>query len=212
MRKSVLILASSTLIFFVSTMAYSAEDPYVSLSLGFVMPNDSDADFDSGETVTFGFDDGFAFSGAIGGRIEKGIRAEAEFSYLKSDLDKASVSGFGSTPVDGDISSISLLANGYFDFINEGPITPFFSAGIGITSVEVSDITIPSSSYYLEGDDDIVFAYQIGAGVGFSLNEQTILDIKYRYFATSDPDFEIASAEFSSHNLFIGIRVSFNTY
>ncbi len=209
MRKSVLILASSTLIFFVSTMAYSAEDSYVNLSLGFVMPNDSDADFDSGDTVTFEFDDGFSFSGAIGGRIEKGIRAEAEFLYLKSDLDKASVSGFGSTPVDGDISSISLLANGYFDFIKEGPITLFFSAGIGIASVEVSDITIPSSSYYLEGDDDIVFAYQIGAGVGFSLNEQTILDIKYRYFATSDPDFEIASAEFSSNNIYIGIRLLF---
>ena len=209
MRKSVLILASSTLIFFVSTMAYSAEDPYVNLSLGFVMPNDSDVDFDSGDTVTFEFDDGFSFSGSIGGRIEKGIRAEAEFSYLKSDLDKASISGLGSTPVDGDVSSISLLANGYFDFINDGPIAPFISAGIGIASVEVSDITIPGSSYYLEGDDDIVFAYQISAGVGLSLSKQAILDIKYRYFATSDPDFEIASAEFSSNNIYIGIRLLF---
>ena len=208
MKKNILVIAGCTIVLFISTVAYSAEDPYVSLNLGLAVANNSDAKFDSGDTVEFEFEKGIALSGAIGGIINDRFRAEVEIAYQENDLDKAGMAGVGSIDVNGDASSLSLLANGYYDFINAGPFTPFLSAGIGIAEVEVSKITIPGSSYYLTGDDDIVFAYQLGAGIGFAVNKQVTLDFKYRYFATSDPEFEIASTEFSTHNFYAGIRVS----
>jgi len=39
-------------------------------------------------------------------------------------------------------------------------------------------------------EDDTVFAYQIGAGAGYAVNKNITIDLKYRYFATEDPDFE----------------------
>lgn len=213
MRNSILTLTCCALVFLLSTTAHSEENKYACLNLGLVSANDSDVDFDSGDTLKFEFENGIALSAAIGGNIEKNIRAEAEISYQKIDLDKASMAGFGSSvsfPVNGDVTCIALLFNGYFDFINSSSLTPFVSAGIGIANVDLSDnITIPGSSYYWKGDDDLVFAYQLGVGVGFSMNKQTMIDLKYRYFATSDPDFKIASAEFSSHNLYVGVRLLF---
>ncbi len=70
---------------------------------------------------------------------------------------------------------------------------------------EVSDMNLPG----FENDDDTVFAYQVGAGVGYAVTEKVSFDVKYRYFATSDPEFDTTKAEYSSHNVYAGIRVTF---
>lgn len=104
-------------------------------------------------------------------------------------------------PMDGETSILSVLVNGYFDFENDGPITPYVSAGLGFANV---DIEVAGAS-----DDDSVIAYQVGAGVGYALNEQLTLDAKYRYFATTDPEFGTTEAEIDGHNLILGLRASF---
>jgi len=63
-------------------------------------------------------------------------------------------------------------------------------------------------------DSEIVFAYQAGAGVGIDLSANWILDLKYGYFGTNDPEFSDTSGnkfelESSSHRLSIGVRYSF---
>lgn len=54
-----------------------------------------------------------------------------------------------------------------------------------------------------------MFAYQVGAGVGYALTPQVTLDVKYRYFATADPDFDGTDMEYASHNIYAGIRLDF---
>ena len=63
------------------------------------------------------------------------------------------------------------------------------------------------SDYY--EDDDTVFAYQVGAGVAYSINKNMILDLKYRFFATEDPNLYGSKAEFKSHNIYFGFRYTF---
>lgn len=43
------------------------------------------------------------------------------------------------------------------------------------------------------GDDgsDGLFAFQLGAGVGFQVSPTVTVDAKYRYFASADPEIEI---------------------
>ncbi len=107
----------------------------------------------------------------------------------------------------GIISLVTL--NGYYDFVNESAFTRFISAGLGCAKVEVNDFNIPGSGLPSENDDDTVFAYQIGADVAYAVSEKVSLDVKYRYFATSDPDFDGTEVEYSSHNIYAGIRVNF---
>ncbi|MCK5914320.1 MAG: hypothetical protein KAG12_10595 [Desulfuromusa sp.] len=54
-----------------------------------------------------------------------------------------------------------------------------------------------------------MFAYQLSAGVGYEITERITLDLKYRYFATEDLGDSDGSFEYSSNNLYSGIRFSF---
>ena len=206
MKKTFLITAACAMTLSISSIAFSAEGPYVSGNLGLAIPSDSDIE----DTVlTLESDNGLAFGVAIGQEFTGNIRLEAEIAYQENDLDKASISGLGSADIIGDTSSLALLLNGYYDFKNESAFTPFISGGIGMAKVDVSNISLPGFGPVTLSDDDTVFAYQIGAGLGYAINEKVSLDVKYRYFGTSDPEFELATAEYSSHNVYAGIRVSF---
>ena len=93
--------------------------------------------------------------------------------------------------------------------LNNSAFTPYLSAGLGFAKVEVNDLNVPGSGLPNSNDDDTVFAYQVGVGVGYAVNEKVTIDAKYRYFATSDHEFDTREAEFASHNFFFGVRVNF---
>lgn len=55
-------------------------------------------------------------------------------------------------------------------------------------------MTAASSGRQTTDDDDTVFAYQIGAGLGYELggsdDRPVIVTLDFRHFATSDPTFQ----------------------
>ena len=220
MKKKFLSIACCATLLSITSIAYSATGPYVSGNLGIAMASDSDWSnpaLDSilpGTRMTLKSDSGLAFSGAIGGGLSNNVRLEAEVAYQKNDLDRANVSiprvGSATVGMGGDTSSTALLVNGYFDFVNSSAFTPFIGAGLGFANVGVS----PSFTYSGYGTtsgsaDETVFAYQLGAGVNYAINEKISFDVKYRYFRTSDPEFNTTTIEYSSHNIYAGIRVGF---
>ena len=210
MKKTYFMIAICAMLLSISSIAYSAEGPYVSGNLGIAMASDSDATDSTapGTTLDIESDSGLALGAALGYGFGN-IRVEGEIAYQKNDLDKASISGLGSVDLTGDFSSTALLLNGYYDFKNQSAFTPFVSGGIGMATVEVNDFNAPGSGLPDTNEDDTVFAYQVGAGVGYAVTEKVNLDVKYRYFGTSDPEFETTEVEYSSHNVYAGIRVSF---
>ena len=148
-------------------------------------------------------------AGVVGGFDFGTYRLEGEFVYRLNDHDQ--FSGSFSGPVDGDTSSWALMVNGYYDFKMVSPtIVPYIGIGIGGASISV-DATAPGVRV---DDDDLVFAYQAMAGVGFVVNKQVTIDLGYKYFATADPSFELVGggtvdSEYSSHNVFLGLRYNF---
>lgn len=210
MKKNILIIACCTMLLSISTIAYSAEGPYVSGNLGLAILSDSDVTDSTvpGITLDIESDTGLALGVAAGYDFGNNIRIEGEIAYQKNDVDKASLLGVD-VDLTGDTSSLAFLLNGYYDFANESAFTPFISAGLGVAEVEINDFNVPGSGLPSSNDDDTVFAYQVGAGVGYAVNEKVTIDVKYRYFGTSDPDFETTTAEYSSHNFYAGIRVAF---
>jgi len=126
--------------------------------------------------------------------------------YRKNGIDSFSVFGV-SLPGSGDVTSTSVMANLYYDITPKALWSPFLGAGLGLARVEVDDAAV--MGVVIGDDDDTVFAWQLMAGIGCKLTEETTLDLSYRYFATSDPDFSGVKAEYGSHNVMVGIRVSF---
>lgn len=186
----------------------------MSLNLGMAMPKDSDAtdpDWIAAgiPRITFDADTGFAIAASAGYAFNRYTRLEAELAFQKNDLDKAGILGV-SFDASGDVEIFSMLLNGYLDFANETVLTPFITAGVGFARVDVSRITFPLfPGVWLNGGRDTVFAYQVGAGVGFAVTNQVTIDFKYRYFATEDPKIVNTKMDLGSHNLYAGIRCSF---
>ena len=195
--------------FFMVGTVHAAEGFYASLNAGVAIADDSDVDFDNGLKTEFEMKEGVAVSYAMGGNLTEFFRGELELGYQKNDFDNVNVPGLGKADISGDVAIYSLLLNGYADFKNTTILTPFVTVGFGAAQVDVSDISLPGYGTVLRADDDIVFAYQVGAGVGIEVHPRATIDLKYRYFGTSDPEFDIADAEVASHNLYVGFRVYF---
>jgi len=184
-----------------ATPALSAQGPYVSASVGVTMPNDSDVN-DQGFDDELAYDAGFAIGAALGYNLGVG-RLEGEIAYKSVDLDEYTAQGLGTFSVNGDSSLLSFMANGYYDIDASPVLKPFLMGGIGLAqfSIDSSDLAVD--------DDDTVFAYQVGAGLGIVLNKQVTLDVSYRFMGTSDADITGADVSYDSHNFLAGVRVNF---
>ena len=179
--------------------------PYMSGQMGISFLSDSDLTEPGFATETFEFDPGFAV-GFAGGYNFGMFRLEGELGYQINDIDQLSMPG-GRINTNGDMTALSFMANGYFDFVNSSPFTPYITAGIGIARLDINDLAI--GPVYVGDKDDTVFAYQVGVGVAFTINKNMAGDFKYRYFATDDPDFDGSEGEYASHNIYGGFRFNF---
>ena len=197
---------------FITTSAHAADKGmYVSGNLGLSIADDTDLSVFGIEFATISFDPGFTIGGAIGYDYGN-IRVEGEIAYHFWDMDEGTVGPIApgcpcTGPIDGDASALSFMLNGYYDFqITNSSLAPYLGGGIGGANIN-GDITV------LGDDSDIVFAYQLMAGIGFEINPSTTLTLGYRYFATTDPEIEIfgAPVEFtvSSHDFSLGARFMF---
>ncbi len=186
--------------------------PYASVSGGLATLNDGDLKASSG-TLEVESDPGVALAAALGYDFGANFRMETELSYQQNDLDRLSLKGpwFGAK-ASGETKSMTGLLNGYYDFNNISAVTPFVSAGIGLTKVELSDVGIGGEAIPGEADGTAM-AYQVGGGFSYALNYNLALDIKYRYMSAVDleldDNFETAEFDYASHNVYGGIRASF---
>jgi opacity protein-like surface antigen len=150
-------------------------------------PTATEIDFpEAGYSGALEHDGGWLLGLAIGNSFNN-FRLEGEIEYRSNDFSAKGVSG------DETLTTISLMANGYYDFNIDSGITPYVGAGIGMARHDA------------EVDDDTVFAYQATIGLAMPVSDTMDLDFAYRYFATADPDFGV-DLDYDSHNLTVGIR------
>jgi opacity protein-like surface antigen len=182
-------------------IAQAEVSTYISISGGLNILDDIDFDFPpalSGGGGTIETDTGFVISSAVGMAFDNiPVRTELEVSWQNNDLDKIKFDGIGSVSDDEDQRTFAMMWNGYFDIKTDSALTPYILAGIG--AAEVDD------------DIDTLFAYQVGAGLGYAVNENIILDLKYKYFMTEDFDDDdgIYTVDFDGlavHQVQMGIR------
>jgi opacity protein-like surface antigen len=213
MKKACLIFVIPILLIFQGVSFSAAPGPYVSGQLGMAFMTDNEMSY--GPTHgTMDFKPGFEFS--LSGGYNWGIfRLEGEIGYQKNDIDSISgcyegmlgdvcISDISSS---GDVTIFSFLANAYIDFINSTSWTPYITGGIGAAKIEINDLKV--DIFPIGDSDDTVLAYQFGAGVTYAFNKNFAIDLKYRYIAMADPEFEGIDAEISIHHVYFGLRYTF---
>lgn len=212
-RETVLLMACAALLPLATAAQSGIEGrPYASVNGGLATLNDGDLKTSSG-TLEVESDPGVALAAALGYDFGANFRMETELSYQQNDLDRLSLKGpsFG-VKASGETKSMTGLLNGYYDFNNISAVTPFVSAGIGLTKVELSDVAVNGSGIPGEADGTAM-AYQVGGGFSYALNYNLALDLKYRFLSAVDleldDDTETAEFDYASHNVYGGIRASF---
>ena len=201
---------------FAAEMSSATSGPYMSINVGMANFADSDtkATADSGyvfrgsSTSTAEFDSGFTGGGSLGYGFGNNIRLEGEIAYQKNDVDQVSNGRTTITDIDAEVNMWSFLGIAYYDFTNSSSVTPYLSAGLGFGNVEIE------SSLSGMNDNDTVPVAQLGAGIGYAVNQNVTLDFKYRYLlALTDPEYRgdhyTSEAEVASHNLMLGLRFGF---
>jgi opacity protein-like surface antigen len=208
MKKTFSAFVVLLMLFMLPSISFGAKiGPYISVNLGGAFLTDSDQSRTGYDSETMKFDPGFASSFA-GGYNFGMFRIEGELGYQGNNVDNKYDDYYyddynddyhrhSSNNDSCDLTAYSLMGNFYLDFVNPSPVTPFLTAGIGMATVNLFDY------------DDTVFAYQVGAGLAFAINPRMSVDLKYRYFATEDLDFEGIKAKFASHNVYCGFRFTF---
>jgi len=222
MKKATLVLITLA-IFIGLTVTTASAGIYISGNLGAVFLNDADMNGDDeldDVNPEFSFDNGGVATFAVGTSIGSAVRIEAEIGArvnnldaLKFDMDEDEDDVSVSLDADGDVTTISYMANVYYDFKNDCRFTPFIGGGLGFANVEY-DMDKFAGDKLKAKDDDNVIAYQLMLGGSFAATEKLSIDLQYRYFATADPDFddkefEDTELEYQSHNVMLGLRYSF---
>ena len=197
---------------------------YVSGNIGTSILQDSDvsaADSTGSFSGDFSTDVGVAVMGAVGYALNN-LRIEGEISYRHNGLDELTINtavggglvfvGVATGPIEGDMTALGFMANAFYDFDTGTNWVPHLGGGIGLAQLglDVESIGGVSTSF---DDTDTVFAYQLGAGIGYRLGNGARVDLSYRFMGTSDAEFSdsgaTVDAEYQSHSIMAGMLYKF---
>ncbi|MGQ0700089.1 MAG: OmpA family protein [Panacagrimonas sp.] len=178
---------------------------------------------DGSQVSDVGFDTGY-LGGLFGGyAFPGGLRLELELVRRHDEFDSIDLAdGRSSEIVEGEEDTDIAMANLWLDFFKSGSIHPYIGGGVGAARIDISDPAFDGTVLFINGselrdDDDTVFAYQGGAGIGFDLTPQWTASLDYRYLKTEDGEFNLlenfpdshVETEYESHSALLSIRYYF---
>ena len=208
-RKLILMVATAVGLMMVSGNATAGVGYYLGAQSGMTWVDDTNTSGTSGE-----MDSGYAV-GITGGYDFGMFRLEAEVSYRENDIDKITIFG-NPTTCGGDLSSTALMLNGYIEFENKTPVTPYVGAGFGFNRVEHKGYAKYGGNTTVTFDSsETAFAWSMTAGLAWNLSDTLALDLSYRYFTSKDVDTAGTSnwgftnrgqIDYEVQNVLIGLR------
>lgn len=154
------------------------------------------------------------------------IRGEVEFAYnMNAKNDGNSTFGWGGLLPDSDITfkntlrSNVVFLNMYYDIETCSDFIPYIGGGIGYARLRNKAYLVNDGWGGTDKEEN--FAWNIGAGLGYAVNENITLDLGYRYtdYGTIrnasktevSPISVIQSAKYdvTSHEVSLGLRYNF---
>jgi opacity protein-like surface antigen len=152
------------------------------------------------------YDPGVAVGAALGYRIADRFRVEGEFKYLSNDANYTSnftwwETGTPSVKYNATQQQFVFLLNGYYDFKNQTPFTPFIMAGVGGSHWLIEENYFGHAYEY---ENNIDFTYQLGAGLNYKYTDRLSFDVKYNYLSDDKTEFGLGA-----HQVMAGIRLGF---
>ncbi|HEY3919274.1 MAG TPA: OmpA family protein [Stellaceae bacterium] len=184
--------------------AEPADGPYLRLEAGASLPGDMAATGPTGLSFTLSPDMGPLAGAALGMRLAP-FRLELDVDWMHSSVKS------NSPALSGSVQNIPVMLNGYVDWVNKTPFTPYIGFGMGFTAMTLT-ANGPAGKFI--DSSERVFAFQPIVGVDYAVTDQIALGLQYRYFRSVDPGLATTSgARFSignaSHNVLATLTYHF---
>ncbi len=208
MKKTVLMAGVACLLLGVSSVEALEYKPYVSGKAIFSRSHNEFKAFNGGhETKTHRSKNiwGLSVAGGVEAfQTETGtVRTELEFNgreeAVRHENSKKTT-----------LSNDSIMVNAYYDFNTNTPITPYVGAGIGYARVDVK----LEEAGFKHTKKSNNFAWQLGAGVAYEIDEHVAVDLGYRFADAGEvKDHTLPGEKYKmkamNHEILLGARYSF---
>lgn len=147
------------------------------------------------------FGTGFAAGGAVGYDTGEGVRVELNSLYQHSDAGR-----LNGTPVNGHLTSTSVMANATYDLLPSATLTPYVGAGLGFQNVGGTIGTLTGRDWKP--------AYQAEAGLHTEVSDHVSMFGEYRFSQSGSVTLadatDSAHQHFSDHALLAGLSFKLN--
>lgn len=156
---------------------------YVSVGAGVLLVEDIDGR-QSGSIYNVDYDIGYAVDLALGTYFTPEFRGELALTYRTSESDSATIAG--TSAGSADLTTYSIMANGYYDFLLDWEVHPYVGAGVGLDILDGDSFS--AGGVTVGGKDGVEVGYQLAAGLAWEFSPTMVVSLDYRYHASSDDD------------------------
>lgn len=228
MKKTLLLTTAAATLFAVNTNAMEW-NPYVSGNLTYSeIKVDGTQTYDAApaRVDTAKIEDkvyGMNVAAGVSTKVLGGaVRGEFEFGYkdgMRKDYTDRSMSATATAIMKADVQTYML--NAYYDIDTGTKFTPYVSAGMGLAHINAKSNYTDSvgdgaNDVHMEKSENN-FAWQIGAGVGYALNDKVTLNAGYRYTDLGSVETTAknqigkinSESDFEAHEVMLGARYAF---
>jgi opacity protein-like surface antigen len=201
---------------------YPALDDFFSLNMG----NKNDSAF--GGALAIGYDFNKKFQVPVRTELEYATFSEVSGKMRDSDPGSGFLNDDYDISLKQKLQIQTLFVNAYYDFRNDTPFTPYFGAGMGLAFIKTKasvgaefGLAFISESGSTGSSTSTNFAWNIGTGVAYDINEALSLDLGYRFAGLGeaktkwardgdgDPLARSKTGDVYMHQVMLGLRFTF---
>jgi len=195
-RLSTLVVSAVFLSLSLTPIAVSAQGTgfYLRGDAGGVWTMDADLEEFFGEPLSGGakveFDAGPRFAIAAGYNVTDWFSVEGQTGFMINENDTMT----DATDGEAFFSNVPLLLNARVQCPAECRLVPYIGGGVGMSAavIDADDVVIGGTR--MDGaESTVVFAYQAFGGLRLRINERMSVGVEYRYFGTTEPEWEAES-------------------
>ncbi len=162
--------------------------------------------FTLGGALAVGFDFWQYYLVPLRFELELGLRGNAEHDW------DVSYGGRKGT-VEGTWNSTTLFANLYYDIHTDSGLTPYIGGGLGMAFNYAEYKWRNGATGGSASDTMTNFAWNLGAGVSYSFNENLAVDLAYRFVSLGHNEVSLGNMTFKNdpydNEFMLGLRFGF---
>ncbi len=166
---------------------------------------------------------GYTAQAAVGYRFNPNFRLEVAENYFYNRLDGRSYTGNATNTLhSGNVKAYATFLNGYYDFANETPFTPYVGLGAGYLHDDTeyeTDIDYETGNYHYNYFYSIV-AFQGIGGIDYNATDNLAVFGEYHHVYTPSkqvsieptspgPTNDFTKTQYITNTIAVGLRYSF---